>query len=129
MIYAPNGAPRVWSFAGRFGPLDHQPKGAFRTNDAEQIRAAVLGDMGLAHAPGWLFASEIASGAVRPVLVDYEPAKLSISAVRPGGKFLASKVRVFIDFLAEIFAEEPSSGPIAWSPPDRRESPVWFRDA
>jgi DNA-binding transcriptional LysR family regulator len=108
VIYAPNGAPRVWGFAGRFGPLDHQPKGAFRTNDAEQIRAAVLGDMGLAHAPGWLFASEIASGAVRPVLVDYEPAKLSISAVRPGGKFLASKVRVFIDFLAEIFAEEPS---------------------
>lgn len=108
VIYAPNGAPRVWGFAGRFGPLDHQPKGAFRTNDAEQIRAAVLGDMGLAHTPGWLFASEIASGAVRPVLVDYEPAKLPISAVRPGGKFLASKVRVFIDFLAEIFAEEPS---------------------
>lgn len=108
VIYAPNGAPRVWGFAGRFGPLGHQPKGAFRTNDAEQIRAAVLGDMGLAHAPGWLFASEIASGAVRPVLVDYEPTKLSISAVRPGGKFLASKVRVFIDFLAEIFAEEPS---------------------
>ena len=108
VIYAQNGAPRVWGFAGRFGPLEHQPKGAFRTNDAEQIRAAVLGDMGLAHAPGWLFASEIASGAVRPVLVDYEPAKLSISAVRPGGKFIASKVRVFIDFLAEIFAEEPS---------------------
>jgi LysR family transcriptional regulator for bpeEF and oprC len=108
VIYAPDGAARAWGFAGRFGPLDHQPKGAFRTNDAEQIRAAVLGDMGLAHAPGWLFASEIASGAVRPVLVDYEPAKLSISAVRPGGKFLASKVRVFIDFLAEIFAEEPS---------------------
>jgi LysR family transcriptional regulator, regulator for bpeEF and oprC len=45
---------------------------------------------------------------VRLVLMDYEPAKLSISAVRPGGRFLASKVRVFIDFLAEIFAEEPS---------------------
>lgn len=108
VIYAPRGAPRIWRFAGRFGPIAHQPKGAFRTNDAEQIRAAVLADMGLAHTPGWLFASEIASGAVRPVLTDYERAKLAISAVRPGGRFLASKVRVFIDFLAEIFAEEPS---------------------
>lgn len=108
VTYAPQGTPRVWGFASRFGPLAHHPKGPFRTNDAEQIRAAVLADMGLAHAPGWLFASEIASGAVREVLKDYEPAMLSISAVRPGGRFLASKVRVFIDFLAEIFANEPN---------------------
>jgi LysR family transcriptional regulator for bpeEF and oprC len=108
VIYAPQGAPRVWGFEGRLGPLAYQPKGAFRTNDAEQIRAAVLADLGLAHTPGWLFAAEIASGAVRPVLADYEPAPLSISAVRPGGRFLASKVRVFIDFLAEVFAEERS---------------------
>ena len=45
---------------------------------------------------------------MQPVLSDYEPAKLAISAVRPGGRFLASKVRVFIDLLAELFAEEPS---------------------
>jgi LysR family transcriptional regulator, regulator for bpeEF and oprC len=89
-------------------PITYQPKGAVRTNDAEQIRAAVLADLGLAHTPGWLFASEIASGAVRPVLTAFQPARLSISAVRPGSRFLASKVRVFIDFLAEIFAEEPS---------------------
>ncbi|HEY2480865.1 MAG TPA: LysR family transcriptional regulator [Caulobacteraceae bacterium] len=108
VIYAPQGAPRVWGFDGRFGPIAFQPRGAFRTNDAEQIRAAVLADLGLAHAPGWLFAAEIASGAVRPVLTDFEPAQLPISAVRPGGRFLASKVRVFIDFLAEVFAEEPS---------------------
>ena len=108
VIYAPQGAPRAWGFAGRFGPFTHHPKGAFRTNDAEQIRAAVLADLGLAHTPGWLFAAEIVSGAVRPVLTNFEPARLPISAVRPGGRFLASKVRVFIDYLAEIFAEEPS---------------------
>lgn len=80
------------------------PKGPFRTNEAEQIRAAVLADLGLAHTPGWLFVAEIASGAVRPVLTDFEPPKLAISAVRPSGRFLASNVWVFIDFLAEVFA-------------------------
>jgi LysR family transcriptional regulator, regulator for bpeEF and oprC len=108
VIYAPQGAPRGWGFVGRFGPIAYHPKGPFRTNDAEQIRAAVLANLGLAHTPGWLFAAEIAAGAVRPVLTNFEPARLSISAVRPGGRFLASKVKVFIDFMAEVFAEEPS---------------------
>jgi DNA-binding transcriptional LysR family regulator len=49
------------------------PKGSFRTNDAEEIRAAVLTDPGLAHAPGWLFARELASDAVRLVLRDESP--------------------------------------------------------
>jgi LysR family transcriptional regulator for bpeEF and oprC len=108
IAFAPGGAPIPWGFAGRFGGMSHQPRGAFRTNDAEQIRAAVLANLGLAHTPGWLFAAEIAAGAVRAVLRDYEPAMLPISAVHPGGRFVAGKVRVFIDFLAEIFAAEPS---------------------
>jgi LysR family transcriptional regulator for bpeEF and oprC len=79
-----------------------------RTNDAEQIRAAVLADLGIAHTPGWLFTREIASGEVGRILRKYERDPLSISAVHPGGRRLATKVRVFIDFLAEVFAAEPS---------------------
>jgi LysR family transcriptional regulator, regulator for bpeEF and oprC len=111
VIYAPQGAPRAWGFKGKLGDIEYQPKGNFRTNDADQIRAAVLSDLGLAHTPGWLFAPEIASGAVRLVLRDYEPAPLSISAVHPAGRRLATKIRVFVDFLAEIFAEEPGLVP------------------
>jgi DNA-binding transcriptional LysR family regulator len=108
IVYSPQGAPRAWRFKGKFGEIEYQPKGSFRTNDAEQIRAAVLGNLGLAHAPGWLFARELASGAVRLVLREYEPAPLSISVVRPAGRRLPAKGRVFIDFLREIFAAEPS---------------------
>jgi LysR family transcriptional regulator for bpeEF and oprC len=107
VVYAPAGAARAWGFGGPAGPVTVHPKGAFRTNDADQIRAAVLADLGVAHAPGWLFAAEIAAGEVRRVLTAFEPARLQISAVRPENRFLASKVRVFIDFLAEIFSEEP----------------------
>ena len=108
IIFAPQGAPRLWGFAGKFGDIEYRPQGSFRTNDADQIRAAVLADLGLAHAPGWLFAREIASGAVRRVLRAHEPTPLSISAVHPSGRRLATKVRVFIEFLTRIFAEEPS---------------------
>jgi hypothetical protein len=53
-------------------------------------------------------ASEIAPGTARPMLTDYEPARLSISAVRSRTRLPASKVRVFIDFWAEIVARYPS---------------------
>jgi DNA-binding transcriptional LysR family regulator len=106
VIYAPRGAPKPWGFRGRSGPMETIPSGNFRTNDAEQIRAAVLAGLGLAHTPAWLFAPEIASGAVDVVLRDYEPAPLAISAVYLSERRLPTKLRLFIDFLAEILPVE-----------------------
>jgi LysR family transcriptional regulator, regulator for bpeEF and oprC len=62
IIFASHGAPRPWGFAGKFGDFEYRPHGGFRTNDADQIRAAVLANLGLAHTPGWLFAREIEAG-------------------------------------------------------------------
>ncbi len=108
ITFVSGGAARPWRFKGKLGEIVHQPKGRLRTNDAEQIRAAVLAGLGLAHTPGWLFTREIASGEVRRILRKYERDPLPISAVHPGGRRLATKVRVFVDFLAEVFAAEPS---------------------
>jgi len=105
VIYTPQGSPRAWGFRGKFGNIEYRAKGSFRTNDAEQIRAAVLSGLGFAHTPGWLFAKEIAMGEVRLVLRDYEPAPLTISAVHPAGRRLATKVRVFIEFLEQLLSE------------------------
>ena len=100
VIFAPLREPRPWTFRGKFGPIVHHPRGNFRTADAEQIRAAVLAGLGVAHTPGWLFEREIATGAVRRVLADYETEPLAISAVHPAGRRLPTKVKVLIDFLA-----------------------------
>jgi LysR family transcriptional regulator, regulator for bpeEF and oprC len=106
VVYAPRGAPRPWGFRAKSGPMETMPKGNFRTNDAEQIRAAVLAGLGLAHAPAWLFAPEIAPGAVEVVLREYEPAPLPISAVYLAELRLPTKLRLFIDFLAEMLPVE-----------------------
>jgi LysR family transcriptional regulator for bpeEF and oprC len=108
ITFVSGGAARPWRYRGKFGEIVHHPKGHLRTNDAEQIRTAVLAGLGLAHTPGWLFTREIASGEVRRILRKYERDALPISAVLPGGRRLATKVRVFVDFLAEVFAAEPS---------------------
>lgn len=99
--------PRPWRYAGG---VIHCPSGAFRSNDAEHIRAALLDDLGLAQVPGWLIASELASGTVRAVLTAHQPAPLAITAVRPAGRLLPRRVGVLIDFLHESFAREPMLG-------------------
>lgn len=108
VIFMFRGAARPWEFKGPAGNIIVQPKGRVRTNDAEHIRAAVRAGLGIAHNSGWLFARDIASGAVRSLLSDYAPDPYPIHAVYPGGRIIPVKVKVFVDFLAQIFAEEPS---------------------
>jgi LysR family transcriptional regulator for bpeEF and oprC len=98
------GAVRSWRFKGPDGPLTVTPKEILRTNDAEHIRAAVLAGIGIGHAAGWLFAADVRSGALRHLLQDYTPPPDPINAVWAGGRVLPGKVKVFIDFLADICA-------------------------
>jgi LysR family transcriptional regulator for bpeEF and oprC len=104
VAFISRGATRAWRYASN---VVHQPRGSFRSNDADQIRTAVRHHLGLAQVPGWLVAPELASGEVRAVLAAHAPAPLPISAVRPGGRRLASKVRAFLTFFGERFAREP----------------------
>jgi DNA-binding transcriptional LysR family regulator len=106
VVFISQDGPRPWRFAGRGGITLVQPNSRFRTNDAEQIRAGVVEGLGIAQAPQWLFARELAAGTVKHVMPELSPGDLAISAVRPEGRRLASKVAVFIDFLAEILAED-----------------------
>ncbi|CAH0339968.1 LysR family transcriptional regulator [Rhizobium sp. CECT 9324] len=81
--------------------------GAFRTNDAEHVRGAVLAGLGIAHHASWLFTDVLASGEVVRILDKHTPPLLPINAIIAGGRRMPSRVRQFIDFLADICAEEP----------------------
>jgi LysR family transcriptional regulator, regulator for bpeEF and oprC len=101
------GEPQAWGFTGPAGPITIEPKGKVRSNDAEHIRAAVLAGIGIGHNTSWLYASDLASGKVRRLLTEYAPNPYPIHAVCPGGRRIPGRVRVFIDFLAEICAADP----------------------
>jgi LysR family transcriptional regulator for bpeEF and oprC len=104
IVFASETGPRAWHFAGRNGPVSYLPDGSFRTNEGEQIRAAVLNGLGIAQVPHWLCARELEAGQVKRILRKYEPDALPIHVVRPANRRLATKVSVFIDFLAETLA-------------------------
>jgi LysR family transcriptional regulator for bpeEF and oprC len=106
VAYMHHGSPRPWIFENKSSRIVHQPEGNLRTSDAGQMRVAVLNHLGIANGPAWLFTKEIASGAVRRLLPEYERRK-SIFALRAGSRRLAAKTSVFIDFLVELFAKNP----------------------
>lgn len=108
VVFMSRGAPRAWQFKGPSGQIMIQPKGLIRTNDAEHIRAAVRAGLGVAHNSSWLFARDIASGAVRSLLNEYAPNPYPIHAIHPSGRIIPAKVKAFVDFLSRVFAEEPS---------------------
>lgn len=100
-----NGAVAPWQFARGFERLSIPPPGWLRSNDAEHVRAAVLAGIGIGHAPGWLFADAIAAGEAVPILPDWRPPPEPIHAVTPAGRRMPTRIRVFIDYLAEQLAE------------------------
>ncbi|HXJ23052.1 MAG TPA: LysR substrate-binding domain-containing protein [Polyangia bacterium] len=104
IVFSSQSGPRPWQFAGRNGPTSYVPLGPFRTNDGDQIRAAVLNGIGAAQVPQWLCARDLEAGSVRRIMQKHEPAPLPISAVRPASRRLATKVSVFLDFLTETLA-------------------------
>ena len=81
-------------------------RGRLRVSAAEGVRAAVLADMGLAVASDWMFAPELASGAVVRVLSDWSLPSIDLWAVFPTGRLSSAKARAFADFVEAILKEE-----------------------
>lgn len=96
-----------WGFQADGRQVTVDGGAAFRTNDAEHVRGAVLAGLGIAHHASWLFTDVLASGEVVRILDRHAPPPFPINAVTAAGRRMPSRVRHFIDFLAAICAEEP----------------------
>jgi DNA-binding transcriptional LysR family regulator len=61
----------------------------------------VFAGLGLAIASEWLFAPELASGAVKAVLQDWSLPPVDLWAVFPTGRQASAKARAFVSFIEE----------------------------
>jgi len=111
LVYTGLQAPHAWSFQA--GPGAPEPAGTPRvvrvegnlqTNSSEVMRASVLGGMGIAYSPTWLFEAELASGEVQRLLPDWETLPMPIHLVSPQQRRHSAKVQAFAAFVAESMA-------------------------
>ena len=75
-------------------------KPALLSNSTETIRAAALAGVGLVAAPDWLFATDLASGALVRVLPEWRTPESGVFAVYPSNRLMAAKVKLFVDHVA-----------------------------
>jgi DNA-binding transcriptional LysR family regulator len=95
-----------WTFRQGGTEMSVTLRGRLRVSAAEGLRAAVLADMGLAVASDWMFAPELASGAVRRVLEEWTLPPLDLWAVFPTGRLASAKARAFADFVERVLSAE-----------------------
>ena len=97
-------ASGAWTFERGGAQTSIVVHGRVRVSAAEGLRAAVLADMGLTIASDWMFGPELASGAVRRVLEDWELPAIDLWAVFPTGRLASAKAREFAKFVEAALA-------------------------
>jgi len=97
-----------WRLEGRTGPVTLRPEGMLITNSSEVLREAVIAGLGIALRSTWDVGAELKTGKLVQVLPQYESSRnVALSAVYPSRQFLPAKVRLFIDYLAELYGPVP----------------------
>ncbi|WP_306117496.1 MULTISPECIES: LysR family transcriptional regulator [unclassified Roseitalea] len=90
----------VWSFINDGTERQIRVSGAFTSNANEALREAALSGLGLGLHSRWDIDDHLANGElVKVPLEDAEPRRLSIWAVRPGGRETTPRAKVFLDAL------------------------------
>jgi DNA-binding transcriptional LysR family regulator len=95
-----------WQFEGKNGKLIAvKVSGNVVTNSVELLRGLTVAGQGIYLAPSFLVMDDIKAGRLVRLLPQFRPPELAISAIYPHRHHLSTKVRHFIDLLAERFAE------------------------
>lgn len=86
-------------------PLRLELPGAVRVNESNAHLAAALAGLGLVQTLDFMVRPAIAQGQLVPVLQDWQPAPMAMYAVYPPSKQLSTRVRVFLRWVGELFAD------------------------
>lgn len=99
----------TWSFEGPRGREEHRIRGETRANNGELLKVLALHGHGIALLPSFLVHRELAARTLVELLPEYRAPTLGVHAVFPTRRHLAPKVRSFVDFLVQHFAQ-----PLPW---------------
>jgi len=80
-------------------------RGALEANDGQVLRAAAHHDLGILMQPTYIIHDDLVAGRLVRVLQDWELQRLTINIAYPTRRHLPAKVRCFVDFLVEQFAQ------------------------
>lgn len=93
----------IWRLSGSDGNHSLRLEAALCANNGEVLRDAAIAEQGIALLPTFIVGAALQDGSLVTILPDYQPPATALYALYPPNRFLAMKVRLFINFLVERF--------------------------
>ncbi|MYM34319.1 LysR family transcriptional regulator [Duganella sp. FT94W] len=81
--------------------------GSIALNDSNAYLAAGIAGLGIVQTPNFLMAPMIKDGRLASILDDWTSDPLPVHVVYPQNRHLSAKVRVFVEWVAELFSNHP----------------------
>lgn len=113
IVCAPSDSEREWCFNAPEGPVRVEVRGNAVVNNENAIRQMALAGQGVALLPSYLIGEDLQKGRLRALLPDYSAPATWVHAVYLSNRQVATKVRLFVDFLLARFGDPPY-----WDLPD-----------
>lgn len=106
MIYSLAPHPDSWLFKDEQGKsISIKVKGNLRSDTGNILMSSALNGNGIFIGPTFMIASAVKEGRLKTLLDDYTSVTTGLYAVYPYSKLVSTKVRAFIDFIAESWTD------------------------
>jgi LysR family transcriptional regulator for bpeEF and oprC len=100
-----------WVFEKDGERIVRAPGGRINVSNGESLLDLAVAGAGIVQTLDMFGSRWIASGALRPILTDWQAAvRYPISVVYPQSRHLSAKVRAFVDFVAGLFPRQRAAG-------------------
>jgi DNA-binding transcriptional LysR family regulator len=105
IIYGQSSGGQEWMFRRGSSETSIQLRTRLTLSAAEGVREAVLAGQGYAITSRWMFAPELASGAVIPILKEWSLPAMELWVIYPSGKLTSAKARAFVKWFESTITE------------------------
>ncbi len=96
-----------WDFSRDGETIQMPTPASLAVNDSKAYIAAGLAGLGIMQMAGYVIAPLIKSGSLELILEEWTSTPLPMHVVYPQNRHLSAKVRVFVEWVADLFSQHP----------------------
>lgn len=108
LVYKLLQSPYQWTFENKNRkPFNVKITPSLQANNGEFLQQAAIAGKGIVHQPLFIASQAIEQGLLSPILQDFTCSDNHLWALYPQTRHLSQRVRAFIDYLANLYANTP----------------------
>ncbi len=96
-----------WDFSRNGETIQMQMPANLAVNDSNAYFSAGMAGLGIMQSAGYVVAPLVKSGELELILEDWTSSPIPLHVVYPQNRHLSAKVRVFVEWVADLFAQHP----------------------